>query len=155
MNHLLHTYQFWLDELFPKAKFADGLSIIETLGHKMTVQRSRVEWIDEERHKLFEEDIMTDAIPVTAQVDAHDDIHTGRRSSSEQNSDLGHVSMVDSITNRPDIPDDGQLVELTALTGNDILQHGANLQQSPGQSRVMQHDHGFADDEEAMAELGW
>ena len=49
---LLNFYQLWLDDLFPRAKFADGLSIIEKLGHSKRLQTMRREWIDEEKPKL-------------------------------------------------------------------------------------------------------
>ncbi|EER28304.1 hypothetical protein CPC735_061770 [Coccidioides posadasii C735 delta SOWgp] len=44
---LLNFYQLWLDDLYPRAKFADGLSIIEKLGHTKRMQVMRKEWIDE------------------------------------------------------------------------------------------------------------
>ncbi|EEP77731.1 predicted protein [Uncinocarpus reesii 1704] len=44
---LLNFYQFWLDDLYPRAKFADGLAIIEKLGHSKRLQVMRKEWIDE------------------------------------------------------------------------------------------------------------
>ncbi|KAF2396209.1 Swi3-domain-containing protein [Trichodelitschia bisporula] len=44
---LLRTYQLWLDELYPRAKFADGLAMIEKLGHSKRLQIMRKEWIDE------------------------------------------------------------------------------------------------------------
>ena len=47
MVRLLNTYQLWLDDLFPKAKFADGLAIIEKLGHTKRMQTMRREWIHE------------------------------------------------------------------------------------------------------------
>ena len=40
-------YQIWLDDLYPKAKFADGLTMIEKLGHSKRVQLYRKQWIDE------------------------------------------------------------------------------------------------------------
>lgn len=40
-------YQLWLDDMYPRAKFADGLAIIEKLGHKKTMQMHRKGWIDE------------------------------------------------------------------------------------------------------------
>lgn len=49
---LLNFYQLWLDDLFPRAKFADGLTIIEKLGHTKRMQTMRREWIDEERRKV-------------------------------------------------------------------------------------------------------
>ncbi|KAF1813073.1 Swi3-domain-containing protein [Eremomyces bilateralis CBS 781.70] len=47
---LLNMYQLWLDELFPKAKFEDGLVMVEKLGHSKSVQSARKQWIDEERY---------------------------------------------------------------------------------------------------------
>ena len=44
---MLNLYQLWLDDLFPKAKFADGLAIIEKLGHSKRIQAMRREWINE------------------------------------------------------------------------------------------------------------
>lgn len=42
-------YQLWLDGLFPKAKFDDGLAMVEKLGHTKSLQVMRKQWIDEER----------------------------------------------------------------------------------------------------------
>ena len=47
MARLLNVYQLWLDDLYPRAKFADGLAIIEKLGHKKRIQIMRREWINE------------------------------------------------------------------------------------------------------------
>ncbi|OAX81793.1 hypothetical protein ACJ72_03860 [Emergomyces africanus] len=44
---LLNFYQLWLDDLYPRAKFADGLAMIEKLGHSKRIQIMRKEWIDE------------------------------------------------------------------------------------------------------------
>ncbi|KAL9013976.1 MAG: hypothetical protein Q9173_001359 [Seirophora scorigena] len=44
---LLNTYQFWLDDLYPRAKFADGLAMIEKLGHSKKIQVMRRTWINE------------------------------------------------------------------------------------------------------------
>ncbi|KAL2355285.1 chromosome segregation in meiosis protein 3 [Cryomyces antarcticus] len=44
---LLNMYQLWLDDLYPRAKFADGLTIIEKLGHSKRMQMMRKQWIDE------------------------------------------------------------------------------------------------------------
>ena len=40
-------YQLWLDDLYPRAKFADGLALIEKLGHTKRMQTMRREWINE------------------------------------------------------------------------------------------------------------
>ncbi|MCJ1431128.1 chromosome segregation in meiosis- protein [Xylographa pallens] len=44
---LLNLYQLWLDDLYPRAKFADGLAMIEKLGHTKRLQTMRREWIKE------------------------------------------------------------------------------------------------------------
>jgi hypothetical protein len=44
---LLNYYQLWLDDLFPRAKFADGLVMVEKVGHSKRMQSMRKEWIDE------------------------------------------------------------------------------------------------------------
>ena len=54
MTRLLNLYQLWLDDLFPKAKFADGLALIEKLGHSKRMQVMRREWIDSEKPKPAE-----------------------------------------------------------------------------------------------------
>ncbi|KAL4915151.1 replication fork protection component Swi3-domain-containing protein [Aspergillus aurantiobrunneus] len=51
LARLLNFYQLWLDDLFPRAKFADGLAIIERLGHSRSLQTMRRAWIDEEKLK--------------------------------------------------------------------------------------------------------
>ncbi|CAG8908587.1 unnamed protein product [Penicillium egyptiacum] len=51
---LLNFYQLWLDDLFPRAKFADGLTMIEKLGHSKRIQAMRREWINEEKPRLFD-----------------------------------------------------------------------------------------------------
>ncbi|KAI3327102.1 Swi3-domain-containing protein [Xylariaceae sp. AK1471] len=44
---LLSFYQLWLDDLFPKAKFLDALSMVEKAGHKKYLRLKRIHWIDE------------------------------------------------------------------------------------------------------------
>lgn len=39
----------WLDALYPRAKFADGLTIIEKLGHTKKLQSLRRDWINESK----------------------------------------------------------------------------------------------------------
>ncbi|KAL2807612.1 replication fork protection component Swi3-domain-containing protein [Aspergillus granulosus] len=53
LARLLNFYQLWLDDLFPRAKFADGLAMIERLGHAKRIQTMRRAWIDEEKPKTL------------------------------------------------------------------------------------------------------
>lgn len=50
---LLNIYQLWLDDLYPRAKFADGLAIVEKLGHTKRMQVMRREWINEAKSKDY------------------------------------------------------------------------------------------------------
>ncbi|PGH17551.1 hypothetical protein AJ79_01151 [Helicocarpus griseus UAMH5409] len=50
---LLNFYQLWLDDLYPRAKFADGLAMIEKLGHSKRIQIMRKEWIDEGKPRSY------------------------------------------------------------------------------------------------------
>ena len=51
MARLLNVYQLWLDDLYPRAKFADALAIIEKLGHTKRMQTMRREWINERKSR--------------------------------------------------------------------------------------------------------
>ena len=51
MARLLNVYQLWLDDLYPRAKFADGLAMIEKVGHTKRMQTMRKEWINEGKPK--------------------------------------------------------------------------------------------------------
>ena len=42
-------YQLWLDDLFPKARFADALAMVEKEGHKTSMHKMRTEWINESK----------------------------------------------------------------------------------------------------------
>ncbi|MCJ1355296.1 MAG: chromosome segregation in meiosis- protein [Icmadophila ericetorum] len=54
---MLNLYQLWLDDLFPRAKFADGLAMIEKLGHSKRIQIMRREWINEGKPRdIWEQD---------------------------------------------------------------------------------------------------
>ncbi|EKG20321.1 Replication fork protection component Swi3 [Macrophomina phaseolina MS6] len=59
VGNLLKMYQLWLDDLYPRAKFGDGLAIIEKLGHKKRMQIMRKEWINEGKPRPSE-DVETD-----------------------------------------------------------------------------------------------
>ncbi|KAI9751958.1 MAG: chromosome segregation in meiosis- protein [Lichina confinis] len=70
---MLAMYQLWLDDLFPKAKFADGLSIIEKLGHSRHMQVMRKQWIDDAKMGITtgsqpEDESQPDHVPETQAV---------------------------------------------------------------------------------------
>lgn len=48
-------YQLWLDDLYPRAKFADALVMVEKVGHTKRMQIMRKDWIDEGKPRLTRE----------------------------------------------------------------------------------------------------
>ena len=59
---LLNFYQLWLDGLYPRAKFADGLQLIEKVGHSKRMQVMRKEWIDEGKPGYIKPGSLVDSI---------------------------------------------------------------------------------------------
>ncbi|KAL2015536.1 hypothetical protein VTK56DRAFT_5247 [Thermocarpiscus australiensis] len=53
---LLSFYQEWLDDLFPKATFLDALAMVEKAGHKKSMHKARMEWIEEGKPKATVEE---------------------------------------------------------------------------------------------------
>lgn len=66
-SRLLTFYQFWLDDLFPKAKFLDALAMVEKAGHKRSLATKRVDWINETKPNRVS--VMADG----GDADEHDD----------------------------------------------------------------------------------
>ena len=56
MSRMLTLYQLWLDDLYPKAKFRDALTMVEKLGHSKRMQVSRRAWIDETKSSQERDD---------------------------------------------------------------------------------------------------
>lgn len=92
---LLNMYQLWLDDLYPKAKFKDGLTMVEKVGHSKRMQITRKAWLDatkpharEDSPERFEDVQMSgglgDAEDVGATAGGADDDGFGRASQQEQ-----------------------------------------------------------------------
>ncbi|KAL1311354.1 hypothetical protein AAFC00_001528 [Neodothiora populina] len=160
MAKLLNTYQLWLDDMFPKAKFLDGLAMVEKLGHKKKIQIYRKEWIDEGKPRTIEDDL--------------DDLIGSREEPAVTTQSNGADAQTEQIFE----PDED---ELDALMGAAPVQHektaaGPQQEQEPdmdeldallaeqqeadtGQKSLFrgptQADNDFADEEEAMAGMEW
>src|SRR5271168_4642598 len=80
---LLNYYQLWLDDLYPRAKFADGLQLVEKAGHSKRMQTMRKEWIDEGKPGYARDKLSTagDALQIVEAQEsaAAGDTDTGRR----------------------------------------------------------------------------
>ncbi|KAK0840921.1 chromosome segregation in meiosis-related protein [Friedmanniomyces endolithicus] len=59
MGRLLHMYQLWLDDLYPKAKFRDGLAMVEKVGHGKRMAVMRRGWMDGSKPGRGEEGMET------------------------------------------------------------------------------------------------
>ena len=57
---LLNYYQLWLDDLYPKARFRDGLVMVEKAGHGKSMARIRREWIDEGKPSYVRDRLLRD-----------------------------------------------------------------------------------------------
>jgi replication fork protection complex subunit Csm3/Swi3 len=87
MQRLLSFYQYWLDDLYPKANFADGLSMVEKLGHKRQIRMMRQMWIDEGKPK------------VTAEHEPDTEFNRTQGRATDQNADaLGRLPARDDPT---------------------------------------------------------
>lgn len=157
MGQVLNAYQFWLDELFPKAKFADGLSIIEALGHKKTMQVIRTVWIDEERI-----DDQNHNAPTSD--DKHGDAvssPTNERNGAEHLDAQGRTRSEDPHDKRGDpVTSEDQeigadLDDLMALTASHTHSPFAMARINPVVGCGERSADLFADDEEAMADIDW
>lgn len=127
ISRLLNTYQLWLDDLFPRAKFKDGLIDIEKIGHTKRMQVTRRAWLDgtKARHRDAsperEDDVvMSGALPETESgaerengAESDDDVIFGKSVQPDQpRNDLpGNEQPNDG-------PDDDELDALLAETGN-------------------------------------
>lgn len=58
---LLNFYQMWLDNLYPRAKFADAVQMVEKAGHTKKLQMYRKSWIDEGKPGAVRKEDMDDA----------------------------------------------------------------------------------------------
>ncbi|KAL5044423.1 hypothetical protein BDW71DRAFT_99214 [Aspergillus fruticulosus] len=135
LARLLNFYQLWLDDLFPRARFADGLAMIERLGHSRRLQTMRQIWIDEEKPESAVENTLgtlqtnpndnnvtsnDTSMAVTGQL-IPNDISRSPRGSNDAEGDLflpdsiNHEQSVDKSRTPPD--DDDEFDELDALLG--------------------------------------
>ncbi|EFR05534.1 chromosome segregation in meiosis protein 3 [Nannizzia gypsea CBS 118893] len=80
-GRLLNFYRLWLDELYPRAKFADTLTIIEKLGHSKRIQVMRREWIDEGKPRSEVDD---DGFKELGDISVEQDLPTREKGNRQQ-----------------------------------------------------------------------
>lgn len=136
---LLRTYQLWLDDLYPRAKFADGLAIIEKLGHSKHMQMLRKQWIDEDKPKPegFEdmEPALEESEPRTGEEQANkpsptEPTRTENRPEKDSSQPASLEENSSSQTTHPSHSNEPEEDELDALLAEVPLQH-SNGHNSP------------------------
>ncbi|KAG8530064.1 uncharacterized protein KY384_005546 [Bacidia gigantensis] len=171
---LLNFYQLWLDDLYPRAKFADGLAIIEKLGHKKRIQTMRREWINESKIRLSSQKDGQDRSQESVRR-ANVSLEVTRSSQEPQekeSADTGGTSGTVPANSEPEKSlmwdsgeqaDDGlflsedeenrepPLDDLDALFAEDEARHAASGPGVKEGQAVIAND--FADEEDAMAAM--
>lgn len=185
MARLLNTYQLWLDNLYPRAKFADGLSMVEKLGHSKRMQIMRRQWIDEGKPKPvddlenteMQDDAADNGAEQTQQGKESDNASEPRRvgddfkmSGALPDEDSARVQQTQTQRERGDpgqeqarqeAPEEDELDALLAEDA-DMMNGPASLFGS-GSGRGVnmppkppeRNEDEFADEEEAMAGMDW
>lgn len=172
MQKLLSMYQLWLDDLYPRAKFADGLTIIEKLGHSKRIQMMRKEWISEGKPKPTDDqdddqddfailgnesaDISTPRVAADpgAEEDMFDSLirdaeleHRDREGLHRRLPDHGTSA---SATVEPELPQEDELDALLAESSRNDASNNDSMFGDGQKRQVSQPDDMFADELEAM-----
>jgi replication fork protection complex subunit Csm3/Swi3 len=150
---MLNTYQLWLDDLYPRAKFADGLTIIEKLGHTKRVQLMRKQWIDEGRPRLAMEQDEDDVEPIEldpepqADLEQMEGVETENARQNQEGGALAHAQLGktgDTGGIMDDDPDEDELDTLLAESAAPPI--SSNVPKKAAAAEVDP----FADEMEAM-----
>lgn len=160
---MLNMYQLWLDDLYPRAKFADALAMVEALGHKKRIQLSRKDWMDEGKPK-------TSAGTDPEDNGEHDTAAPASTTEAATEQIQGSQTDIPSVAHESRISTDGDPVPKPAGSAQNAVDNGnpeeddldALLAESGApempsversQAVPVPEEDPFADDMEAMAEM--
>lgn len=150
---MLNMYQLWLDDLYPRAKFADALAIIEKVGHTKRMQVDRKAWIDEgkpRRSTEQDEDELIAIVPDEAPVHDQQDSMQGLEVVGDV---AGAQSGSDVLSQPHDQPhpaaEEPNEDELDAILA-EYAPSGVPVADAPPSRSVPVQDDPFADEMEAM-----
>jgi len=157
---MLNMYQLWLDDLYPRAKFADALAMVEKAGHTKRMQVIRKEWVDDARPRRAaerdgddaEESLPVETRPTGSAQDTDSVAHSPPsngvlRPGEEQRRQTQSPS--GAMPAGQDDPDEDELDALLAQSASAAAKSPPTL---PSQTHDA-HDDPFADDMEAMADM--
>jgi replication fork protection complex subunit Csm3/Swi3 len=150
---MLNMYQLWLDDLYPRAKFADALAIIEKVGHTKRMQVDRKAWIDEGKPRQTteqDEDDLDLPVPDEAAVqntaETMEGLEEDESATRAQAASDAPVQRQSSAQPNAEEPDEDELDALLAESEQSARPAAKAL---PQQSRPADDDL-FADEMEAM-----
>ncbi|CAI9633160.1 unnamed protein product [Alternaria burnsii] len=156
---MLNMYQLWLDDLYPRAKFADALAIIEKVGHTKRMHMMRKDWIDEGKPRrntghddADEDDATREKTPQQSTEEMEGVEHVGQDSPSRQGerehptSNSAHHA-AEAVASGD--PDDDELDALLAESNQPSTTVPKTLPTRPAPTQ----DDPFADEMEAMADM--
>lgn len=153
---MLNMYQLWLDDLYPRAKFADALAIIEKVGHTKRMQVDRRAWMDEGKPRQARDDDDEEddnhAAHILHEVPAqHEEETNGKEAAGapiaeDQSVSKGSAQLDIQTGPEPEEPDED---ELDALLAESVPVELSAPRAVQSQSNPAQDDP-FADEMEAM-----
>lgn len=157
---MLNMYQLWLDDLYPRAKFADALAMVEKAGHTKRMQIMRKDWINEgkPRGTAGQDESDVDELPPTGTVpddsmDTMQGLEESTRSSEPSYIEGERPSQAQSQTKTTfqvgNDPDEDELDALLAESAPDASVMPKSL---PSRNKDAEDDP-FADEMEAMADM--
>ena len=119
ISRMLNLYQLWLDDLYPRAKFADGLVIIEKLGHSKRMGVMRKEWIKEGNvpkagRGVVDDDIVVEPETGRKKPDSSRENGSGSGMDGEEGLFVAGGGNVDDDDDDGDLPDGDELDALLA-----------------------------------------
>lgn len=153
MARVMSMYQMWLDDLYPRAKFRDGLALVEKVGHTKRLQVMRKTWMQATKpSRTIEDEEQAEAqMEAEADKEKHNETPTGDGEPDEDELDALFAASTLPPQSRPpaDTQDQEDIDELDALMAEEAAKSTSKvypLQQD--------NDIQFADEEEAMAAMG-
>lgn len=146
-------YQLWLDDLYPRAKFNDALTMVEKAGHTKRMQMARKDWINEgrrgsrvpENEDSNEDDFRIEGVQADQTVDRME----GLECDQTQNEPEPIAETIERLDQED--PDED---ELDALLAESAQAQPTVPRKAPPQAAAHEEDP-FADEMEAMADMDW
>lgn len=115
ISRLLNTYQLWLDDLYPRAKFRDALTMVEKVGHSKRMQVMRRAWLDDT--KPYRKELTPEAETAGANAVADESRAGSGSSPSGEAASAGPVHGDQAMEGVGDGPNDDELDALLAESG--------------------------------------